>query len=417
MARNEAFIVWMDTEGWTAPDLATELNTAIGQSTGKPGTLSDVTVRKWRSGETTWPRIAVRLALEAISGRSAQDLGFADRRRKTSTPPEDSMLRRSFLNSTVGASASFVLAGPAPSVGTSDVLRLRAQLDSLRTLDDHRGGHATLEQAALAGAHEAARLQEKGASARTRERLFSLAAAFTAAATWSLIDAGRLDGAGQHLDRSLTLAGLAQDPEMVMQVWNLRAMLARQRGDYSEAVASAQAALTTAIARRSPLHASLAHARAAVGLAHGRDRRSALNCLGRAQESLAKVDPAQPRAAWIAFYGPAELYSLTAIVRDIVGDAAEAEAASHRALAVLPETYRRNRAYTTARLALAQLHQGDAEQACASGGQVFTIMAGTPLPGRMRRVLGDFQRELLSRAPHPMAVEWTDRYRTEWTSA
>ncbi|WP_256341781.1 hypothetical protein [Streptomyces sp. TLI_105] len=376
-----------------------------------------MTVRKWRSGETTWPRIAVRLALEAISGRSVQDLGFVDRRRKTRTPPEDPMLRRSFLNTTVGASASFVMAGPAPSVGTADVLRLRGQLDSLRALDDHRGGHDTLEQAALAGAREAARLQAKAATSRTRERLFSLAAAFTAAATWSLIDAGRLDGADRYLDRALTLAGLAQDSEMLMQVWNLRSMLARQRGDYPEAVASAQAALATAIARRSPLHASLAHARVAVGLAHGRDPRSALSCLGRAEEALAKADPTQPRSAWIAFYGPAELHSLTAIVRDVVGDPAEAEAASHRALAALPETYRRNRAYTTARLALAQLHQGDAEQACATGGTVFTIMAGTPLPGRMRRLLGDFQRGLIAQAPTPVSNEWTDRYRTEWSSA
>ncbi|MFF3775627.1 XRE family transcriptional regulator [Streptomyces sp. NPDC002232] len=416
MERNVAFIAWMDGEGWTAPDLAAELNTAIGQSTGKPGTLSDVTVRKWRSGETTWPRIAVRLALEAISGRTAPDLGFADRRRKTRTPPEDPMLRRSFLNTTIGASASFVMAGPAPSVGTSDVLRLRAQLDSLRSLDDHRGGHDTLEQAALAGAQEAARLQAKAATSRTRERLFSLAAAFTAAASWSSIDAGRLDGASRHLDRALTLAGLAQDPEMVMQVWNLRAMLARQREDYAEAVASAQAALATAIARRSPLHASLAHARVGVGLAHAREARAALNCLGRAEEALARTDPAQPCASWIAFYGPAELHSLTAIVRDIVGDPGEAEAASHRALAVLPDAYRRNRAYTTARLALAQLHQGDAEQACVSGGQVFGIMAGTPLPGRMRRLLGDFQRELLARGPAALASQWTDRHRSEWSS-
>ncbi|MFJ4880761.1 hypothetical protein ACIP93_36890 [Streptomyces sp. NPDC088745] len=224
-------------------------------------------------------------------------------------------------------------------------------------------------------------------------------------------------GAGRHLELSLTLAGLAQDSEMTMQVWNLRAMLARQRRDYPEAVACAQAARATAVARRSPLHASPAHARTAIGLAHSGETRAALNCLGRAETALGKADPAQPRPSWIAFYGWPELHSLTAIVRDVVGDAAEAEAASHRALAVLPDSYRRNRAHTTARLALAQLHQGDVEQACATSGEIFTIMSGVPLQGRMRQVLGDFQRDLIASAPSAhLAHEWIDRYRTEWST-
>jgi tetratricopeptide (TPR) repeat protein len=253
---------------------------------------------------------------------------------------------------------------------------------------------------------------------RVQQRLFALASDFTATAAWSLIDVGRLDGAGRHLDRALTLAGLAQDSEMAMQVWNLRAMLARQRRDYAESVAASQAAQATAIARRSPLHTSLAHARTAVGFAYSGDTRAALGALGRAEDALSKADLAQRTSTWIAFYGPAELYSLTAIVQDVVGHPAEAEAASHRALAALPDSYRRNRAHTTAWLALAQLHQGDVEQACATSGTVFAVMAGTPLPGRMRQLLGDFQRDLIARAPSARtAHEWTDRYRTEWSSS
>ena len=205
---------------------------------------------------------------------------------------------------------------------------------------------------------------------------------------------------------------------MAMQVWNLRAMLARQRRDYPQAVASSQAARATAIVRRSPLHASLAHARTAIGLAYLGETRAALGCLGRAEDALARADLREPRATWIAFYGPAELYSLTAIVQDVVGRPAQAEAASHRALTALPDSYRRNRALTTARLALAQLHQGDIEQACTTSGQVFAIMQGTPLPGRMRQLLGDFQRDLIAHAPSAhIAHEWMDRYRTEWSSS
>lgn len=304
-------------------------------------------------------------------------------------------------------------AGP-PRVGTGDVIRLREALDGLAAQDAAHGGHG-LEHAALAKAAEALALQQQSATQRVRQRLFALAAAFTATAAWSRIDAGQLDGADRHLDRALMLAGLAQDSEREMQVWNLKAMLARQRRDYPEAVAASRAARATAIARRSPLHASLAHARTAVGLAHAGDTRAALACLGRAEDTLDKADPAQPRAAWIAFYGPAELYSLTAIVRDLVGHPAQAEAASHRALAALPPAYRRNRALITARLALAQLHQGDIEHACATSGRIFTTMAGTPLPGRLRQTLGDFQRELIARAPARIAAEWSDRHRIEWS--
>ncbi|MEU3862905.1 hypothetical protein AB0F03_37440 [Streptomyces sp. NPDC028722] len=333
------------------------------------------------------------------------------------------MHRRRFCGAATGtAIAVAVPANSAPSrptrVGTSDVIRLRDRVENLVALDATRGGHTALEHDALAGASEALRLQKESATQRVRQRLFALASHFTATAAWSLIDAGLLDGAGKHLDRALTLAGMAQDADMSMQVWNLRALLARQQGDYAEAVAAAQAAQATTAARRSPLHASLAHARTAVGLANQGDRSAALRSLGRAEAALSKADISAPRPTWIAFYGPAELYSLTASVRDVLGDPAEAEAASYRALTALPKSYRRNRAHTTAWLALAQLHQGDVEQACATSGEVFSIMDGVPLPGRMRRLLGDFQRDLITLAPSThTAHEWTDRYRTEWSTS
>ncbi|MFD3998944.1 XRE family transcriptional regulator [Streptomyces sp. NPDC058583] len=421
--RTEPLAAWMTAHQMSASELADAVNGAIGIFTGKAGTTSERTVFRWLSGENRWPQARQRLALESVTGLPVTALGFVPRGKSThaALPEDPDMRRRLLLGAAAGtAAAAIPITQRAPArpsrVGTSDVIRLRDDVERLLALDAERGGHG-LERAALAGAGEALRLQKESATQRVRQRLYALAADFTATAAWSLIDAGRLDGASRHLDRALALAGLAQDSEVALQVWNLRAMLARQRRDYPEAVASSQAAQTTAITRRSPLHASLAHARTAVGLAHGGEDRAALRCLGRAEDALAKADLTQPRPAWIAFYGPAELHSLTAIVRDVVGHPAQAEAASHRALAALPDTYRRNRAYTTARLALAQLHQGDVEQACATSGTVFEIMAGTSLPGRMRLLLGDFQRDLLAQAPAALAHEWMDRYRTEWSSS
>ncbi|MEU3330038.1 XRE family transcriptional regulator [Streptomyces albus] len=415
--RNQCLAGWMARHQMTAGELADAVNDAIGQFAGRRGRIGERTVFRWLSGENRWPQERQRRALERVTGLPAAALGFAPRTRK-----ESDVRRRRFVGVVAAGTtaAAFPLpaapasaAGP-PRVGTSDVIRLREVLDGLAARDAAHGGHG-LEHAALARAAEALDLQQQSATQRVRQRLFGLAAAFTATAAWSRIDAGQLDGAGRHLDRALMLAGLAQDSERELQVWNLRAMLARQGGGYSEAVAASRAAGATAVARRSPLHASLAHARTAVGLARAGETRAALACLGRAEDALGKSDPAQPRAAWIAFYGPAELYSLTAIVRDLVGYPAQAEAASHRALAALPPAYRRNRALITARLALAQLHQGDIEHACATSERVFTTMAGTPLPGRLRQTLGDFQRELIARAPARIAAEWSDRHRIEWS--
>ncbi|WP_309506043.1 hypothetical protein [Streptomyces pyxinicus] len=71
-------------------------------------------------------------------------------------------------------------------------------------------------------------------------------------------------------------------------------------------------------------------------------------------------------------------------------------------------------AQATTRLALAQLHQRGIDQACATASGAFDHMKGGPLPGRMRTLLGDFQRDLITLAPDAWtAQERADPYRTE----
>ncbi|HEV7628358.1 MAG TPA: hypothetical protein VGO89_17825, partial [Streptomyces sp.] len=287
---------------------------------------------------------------------------------------------------------------------------------ALTALDASRGGHEALEKAALTGASNALEKQHNAASQRIRQRLFSVAAEYTATAAWSAVDAHKSDRAQGHLNRALYLAGMAKDPTVELRIWNAHAMLARQQQRHTEAVDSGQAAQATAVTRRDPLFASLAHARTAIGHANCGDRQAALRSLGYAQESLDKAQLDAPRPGWVSFYGPAELLAITAIVRCGIGDAAQGEAASHRALATIPQQFRRNRALATTQLALAQLHQQDAEQACASAEAAFALMDGNPIPGRMRSRLGDFYRDLLNLAPDsPAAREWGDRYRSEWS--
>lgn len=151
--------------------------------------------------------------------------------------------------------------------------------------------------------------------------------------------------------------------------------------------------------------------------AHLDDRQAALRSLGRAREALTKAGT-ESRPRWTAFYGRAELTAIAAIVQDRIGNHGEAEAASHEALAAIPRQFRRNRALATTRLALAQLHQRDVDQACTTASAVFELMAGAPIPGRMRSLLGDFHRDVITLAPDASTGrEWADRYRSEWSRA
>lgn len=410
----------MSEAGLTQAELADAVNTRL-RSTGRDGTVSDRTVRNWLTGKTRWPHPRQRAALEAVFGCPAEDLGFtppAGRPSPTSTP-EQPVRRRNFILATTGTTAAAVLPLTAarPSIGTSDVIRLRNGLTTLMALDARRGGHEGLERAALSGATQALDMQKQAASQRIRQRLFSLAADYTASAAWSAIDSRQSDRAQHHLDRALYLAGMAKDPVVEMRVWNSYAMLGYQRQQYAQALGAAQAAQATAITRRDPLFASLAHARTALGHSTLGDRQGALRSLGHAQEALDKASPDVPRPSWAAFYDGAELNALSAIVRDRLGDSAEAEAASHQALAAIPPQFQRNRALATTRLALAQLHQHDVDQACGTADEVFTLMSAYPMPGRMRSLLGDFYRDLINIAPTAaIAREWGDRYRNEWST-
>jgi tetratricopeptide (TPR) repeat protein len=202
-----------------------------------------------------------------------------------------------------------------------------------------------------------------------------------------------------------------------MRVWINMGMLAYQRKNWPEQLAAAQAANASPAARRDPFFSSLGRVRLALAHSSLGDPRAAQMALGAAQATLLKAaEDERPR--WTAFYGTAELNHLAAIILNRSGEFAEAEAMAHRALAKIPAEFKRNRALATCQLALAQLHQGEPEQATETAATVFTIMDGAPLPGRMRTLIGDFHRDLLLLAPSmTYARDWADRMREEWSRA
>lgn len=405
----------MDERGLKQQELAEKLNDVLFELTGGRGTVSDRTIRNLLTGKTVRPQARHRLALEAVFGCTAADLGFRDPRAADHTPEsptEGTVHRRSFITATTAtvAAAATATATSAPHrVGTSDVRRLYAKLAEVVAADDRQGGTKAVEDTALAYADEAIDLQQRGsASQRVRGQIFSAAAAFTSSAMWAAIDGRRLDDAQQHLNQAVTLAGLSADPAIQFRVWGHAGALYRQLGQYTQALAADEAAKSTAVTRRDPLYASLAHARTAVHQADLRDRTAALRSLGHAQDALGNADQSGPRPPWMRFYDQAELELLALIANFTLGRWAEAEAHAHRNLALLRPDLKRNRALALVHLAHAQLGQDALGHAVATG----QAIPADARHGRTGRLLNAFGARLKTGAPDaPETQDWAHHIR------
>ncbi len=407
----------MEELGLTQDELADRMNAALVEITGRLGDVSARTVRNLLNGTSRRPIGRTCAALERVFGCPVGELGFSAPR-TMHHPQEDPVRRRTFIASATGtAAAAAPLVAQRRAVGMSDVARAAAGMNDLVEADDRQGGHVKLEKAAIKGRNSVLELQQRNAGERVRRALYALAAEYSTIAAWSCIDARNLEQAQRHLNESATYAGLSQDGPTEMRVWVNLSMLAYQRQNWPEALAAAQAAQASSAARRDPFFDSLGRVRAALAYSALGNGRIAVRSLGSAQDAFTRT-PERERPRWTAFYGQAELDHLAAVVHYNSGHHAHAEAMAYRALAKIPTAFRRNRALATAQLALAQLHQGDAEQATVTAADVFTMMGGDPLPGRMRTLIGDFHRGLFVLAPSASyARDWADRMRTEWSRA
>ncbi|MFI8092636.1 Tat pathway signal protein [Streptomyces sp. NPDC086080] len=423
-SRNQSLADWMNHHQVTAVELAELVNDAMEQFTGRRGAVSERTVFRWLSGENRWPQDRQRLALENVTGCPANRLGFVPRGRRPApapAPQEVPVHRRAFITAATGTAfavtALNVAATPQraaarPTVGLGDVQRLRARLTELYEQDDKKGGDADLEEQANIEIRRTLGLQQNGsATGRVRSRLYALAAAFTATALWAAVDSGRLADAQRYMEQAVTLAGLSGDGQVQHQTWRYAAMLADQRGRHADAIAAAEAAMLTAPHRRDPLYTSLSHARLALAAASAGDRSRALRALDRAASAYDRADLAQPRPVSMGFYTHGELHGLTGITHYRLGRAEEAEFHAHQCLAALSTDQRRNGAYYTAQAALAQLGQGDLEQATATA---ITVIPppGTVSTGRVPRLLGTFTSALNMKAPGAAITrQWNERAR------
>ncbi|MGW5336585.1 XRE family transcriptional regulator [Streptomyces bauhiniae] len=417
MGENEALRLHMERLGVKQDELVDRLNDAVWDLTGSPGHFTSRTIRTWLSGAAKRPAGKSVAALERVFGCPVTDLGFTAPR-SMQQAPEVPVRRRKFFATTTGTAVGSVpVIRRTNSVGFTDVRRMSEGMNALVEADDRSGGKAALAEAALRGRASVMDLQQGSASEKVRRSLYGLAAEYTVIAAWAWLDNRELSKAETYLHESTTLAGLSQEPATEMRVWTNITMLAYQRQRWTEQLAAAQALLSSTAARRDSFYSALGRVRLALAYATLGDVRASERALGTASQALGRVREGE-RPRWTAFFGESEVSHLAAIVYNHNGRHDQAEYMAHRALAGMPEAFRRNRALVTCQLALAQLHQGDVEQATHTAGDVFAIMNGGDLPGRMRSLVGDFHRDLFRLAGSSThARDWADRMREEWSRA
>ncbi|WP_236046328.1 hypothetical protein [Streptacidiphilus fuscans] len=293
----------------------------------------------------------------------------------------------------------------------SDVRRLQRQFAEIVADDHRRGGRTSTEYHSLALAEEAIELQQVATATPTvRSALYGTAAAFVSSAMWAAIDSRRFDAAESYRDRAACLASMSGDMGIQFRIWSHAGSLFRLMGRPADAIAANDVARGLPITRRDPLFASLGHARHAAILGMTGDNQAVERALGLAQDALGRTDRETQRPLWLtAFYDQAELDSLSVAAFLACGRYDQAEAHAHQSLARRRTHLRRSNAITNARLARAQLGQGEVDAAVGTAVALLDGEGGRH--PRVARALDRFTVTLNSTAPGSTAARTWDDHR------
>ncbi|MEV3855522.1 XRE family transcriptional regulator [Streptomyces sp. NPDC050095] len=393
--------------GMRQEELAEKLNDAIESFTGTRGKTTARTV--WNLlNEVEWPYTKMRLALEDVFACPIEELGFTPRTAKSADTKDNAPVdRRKFGVLTAGLAAGAAAPRAPYRVGTSDVARLHRKFAEIIAKDHRQGGRRSIENQALGLAGEALGLLNEGpCSQRVKSLIYTTAASFTSSAMWAAIDGRRFEPAQRHFDRASSLAGMSGDQAIQFRIWSHAGTLYRHLGRPADALAANDVARRLRITRSDPLFAALGHARHAAIYGVPGDTNAIQRCLGLAIDAYQRSQNAEhERPVWLtAFFDRAELHSLATAAFLAAHEYEEAEAHAHQSLALLRPPMVRSRAITTARLAHAQLGQGDLGPAVRSAMAIQDASTAHP---RVLAMLDTFGQQLGRTAPRSShARQW-----------
>ncbi|CAM5741221.1 hypothetical protein GCM10010298_37100 [Streptomyces microflavus] len=329
------------------------------------------------------------------------------------------MKRRTLVGGIAAAAAAAAAPGTASPrrIGMSDVNRLNKRFAEIIASDHRHGGQPGIEERAAALADEALNLQNAGsATQRVRSSLYASGAAFRSSAMWAAIDGRRYDVAKAHMREAQSLAEMSGDQAIKFRIWSHAGTMYRHMGRPADACAANDVARNLHLTRRDPLFACLGHARQAATLGLTGDTSAVRHALGCAQDALERADPDLARPVWMAaVHDGAELETLALSAHLRLGNFEQAESHAHRSLTLLRPQMQRDRAINTARLAHAQLGQGEADAATATAMKVPADAATRH--ARVSRMLQEFGSALRATAPRSTTVQTWTEHTTTWRTA
>lgn len=217
-------------------EFAARLRSA-GEESGEPNEATKRLVQRWESGESRSARPVYRRALERVTSRPYQELGF----RESAPAATDSGLeRRAVLEAGAGALlATHALIDPAGrraaahtrrGISAEHVAGLRARTVRHRKLDEHLGGADTYRLYALDLEETSALLRQGSYTGGTARLLTALYAEQAQQAGWAAFDAGMHERA-EHLYRaSLEAARTAGDTALAGNAFALLGYQQNQTG-------------------------------------------------------------------------------------------------------------------------------------------------------------------------------------------
>jgi tetratricopeptide (TPR) repeat protein len=409
----------MAEHGFTQDGLADAVNNTAERITGEPGNCTARHVRRWLSGEITWPRKASRQPMEAVFGRLATELGFrpppgnAPARATLCKPPSAQrrevppVLRRTFVLSLTGSVLTLPPLPEAGRLGMADLARVQAAIASLHRVDDRHGGARLADVAGryIEYVEQAARHCTYGG--RVQERLYQVLGEAADSAGWFAFDSEQQKQARQWWDTALRYATLSGDRLLQARVWSSMSNQASKLGHGREAVAIARAALDKTRGRRDGQFSALLHTRVAKGHALAGEKGACGRSLHRAEQDLDR-EPAEPQP-WLAFFNAGELYATTCLCSMDLGDHPRAVDAARSSLEVVRSTpFRRNELSAHVRLGRSLAADGELEAAIAAGDNALKLLPAVRSP-RIAVGLRTLRDDLLVCDP-ARAADFAERY-------
>ncbi|WP_432420688.1 XRE family transcriptional regulator [Nocardia farcinica] len=366
----------------TQERLAQLVNARIEQITGTPGRYTDETIRRYLSGERTWPDRKYRSAFRYVLGvESDFELGFYNQRSVHallgSAIEEDPMRRSEFLRAAVGVAASVAVPAPLKDLATimeptpvpARISRteIAQVLDTARLFNgwDNTYGGALVREAVAAQLRYAVDLLSAGGSDEIRAELFSAVGFLGHTAAWMAFDAFAHDDARRMLNLALRCAEQARDAHLRAEVLSRMARQAIWCGDPDTGLTLAELGLVRADLLTATERANL-HVVRARALAQMNRVEEAVRAIGEADDHFSNrdvsIDP-----VWMAYYDDAQLagdtghalYELALRGRF----AGEARARLQTAVDGHGETYIRSRAFAGLKLASLVMATGDPHEA------------------------------------------------------